>query len=150
MSKSLSKIESLKEKNDQKIIAMDIFGTRDGNFTFLDSISSKEKLLKLDEIAYAHVVKKIKRSENKSLEETYQAFESIVSESLNHSLTNISFFIFGKNAYEVTLPTETFLNSYSKIREKLAYRDILIYQSDYSFGLCLMLDEHYISIAKWE
>lgn len=65
MKKELSRIETLKEKIDQKKIAVDIFGEKEGSFIFLDSISSKEKILKADKIAYKNITTKIKKEDDK-------------------------------------------------------------------------------------
>ena len=73
----------------------------------------------------------------------------MVFDLTNSNLSDISFFVFSEKIYEVTIPVSTFLNSYEQIKNKLSYHDIIIHSADLNFGLCLLFDEHYISIAHW-
>lgn len=148
MKKELSRIETLKEKIDQKKIAVDIFGEKEGSFIFLDSISSKEKILKADKIAYKNITTKIKKEDDKS-NDTLKKFDLMVFDISNSKLSDISFFVFGEKIYEVTTSTSIFLNVYEKVKNKLSYHDIIIHSTDLNFGLCLLLDEYYITIAHW-
>lgn len=148
MKKELSRIETLKEKIDQKKIAMDIFGEKEGDFFFLDSISSKEKILKTDKLAYKNILTKIKIEDEKS-NNTFKTFDLMVFDLKKSDLSDISFFVFSEKIYEVTMPLSTFLSVYDKIKNKLSHHDIIIHSADLNFGLCLLLDEHYISIAHW-
>lgn len=149
MKKELSRMDTLKERADQKNTAMDIFGEKEGEFFFLDSIASKEKLLDIDEVAYNNIIMKFKFDENNNPNEIYQRFDLMVNDFLKLATQDISFFIFSKKAYEVTVSPSLFLKKYARIKEKLSHHDIIIHKKDLTSGLCLLVDEHYISISLW-
>ncbi|ARJ41794.1 hypothetical protein B1H58_07010 [Pantoea alhagi] len=148
MEKEPSRIETLKEKVEQRRIAIDIFGEKAGEVIFLDSITSKTKLLKSDEMAYKNIKMKFKR-DNNELDEARRKFDLMVYDFLNSHPYEISFFVFGKNAYELTVPASLFLNFYGSIKKTINQNDIIIHTKCLSSGLCLLFDEHYISISQW-
>ncbi|WP_145888846.1 hypothetical protein [Candidatus Pantoea soli] len=149
MKKELSRIEALKEKIDQKKIALDIFGEKEGNFIFLDSISSREIILQADKIAYKNIITRIKKEDDKS-NDIIKKFDLMVFDLSSSNLSDISFFVFSEKIYDVTTSVPVFLSVYEKIKNKSSYHDIIIHSKNLNFGLCLLLDEHYISISHWK
>lgn len=150
MNEERSRIEVIKEKMDQNKIALEIFGNKEGCFSFLDSVGSKNKLRMVYDIAYNNITQRFNANIDDSYNNALNKLNSKLSEL--HILNNeyLSFFVFGKKAYEISLPYFLLLKKHKEITNNLQGQDILIYSPSIKFGACLLVDEHFISVSHWD
>lgn len=151
MSQEKSRIEVLKEKMDQNKIALELFGTKEGHFSFCDSISSKNKLKIVYEIAYNNIIHQAKSDIDENYTNALSTLE-LTLKSLEIYIKNneyLSFFAFENMAYEITLPAILLIKHREKIVYNLGNQDILIYSPSLNFGACILVDENCISFSNW-
>lgn len=150
MNEEKSRIEFLKEKMDQNKIALELFGGKEGSFSFLDSNSSKSKLNKVYKIAYDNIIEQARSDKNDSYNNTLSLLKLELSKLHIEKNKNLSFFVFGKKAYEITLPVFLLLKNQKAILNNLRNEEILIYSPSLRFGACVLVDEHFISFSSWD
>lgn len=149
MTKVRSRIKFLQEKLEHKNIVLTLFGNSEGEFSFLDADESKDKLKNLYDIAYDNIIYKTIKDSNNNNKKALSKFELLLRSINKSNINELSLYVFGKKAYEVTTSLTFIFENISKIKSIFENQDILIHSSSLEFGSCLLNDEHFISISFW-
>lgn len=155
MKDRIDKINEHKYKLQQKKILGSYFeGASDEEVVFSREAESKVIAKKATEVAYKNVIheKVITNSQHDFLfkddmSKEYSKLFLIHSDKIKEDRLNV--FLWTGNVYCAALTGELLLSTLDKIISDSYGSDLLIVNAELTFGLCLLWDEHRLSIAFW-
>ncbi|MCW7763897.1 YxiF family protein [Photorhabdus luminescens] len=156
MKERIDKINTLKYKLHQnKIMETFFIDVPFEIVQFFQMEECKKKLPEIFELAYKNIIKKNEVHDfqhnsmiqcNVSME--YREFFNIHKEKILSNIFNV--FFWHENAYCIKIQGDLLLDKIDRIIIESGCNDIIVVSDNLNFGLCLLSDEHYLSMAFWD
>ncbi|WP_455864342.1 YxiF family protein [Pantoea agglomerans] len=155
MKERADKINELKYKLQQKKMLEVFFeGDSTKDVVFLNESECKEKVKKAFKLAYENVIKEEMVTDcrhevvfDSYISKEYKKLFNMHFDEIKKDTINV--FFWTSNIYCAAVNGGVLLKNIDKIISETGCSDLVIINAGLTFGLCLLCDEHSLSIAYW-